>query len=139
MSTRGRKVSTRGRKVRLERQIRTIRQELKDLNTGRFSKRNFCIRLPPWENYAKVPWTCRLQHNSNENSSTVILGQVFSAIRPQFGWYNIISATVYGPTIQQLTPTFTSMSPFVDGEDQETRCCPKGRDIISECIRIHLP
>ena len=39
---------------RLRRQLQTIKQELRDANTGRFSKRSSCIRLPPYEQYAKM-------------------------------------------------------------------------------------
>ena len=55
---------------RLQRQVATLKQEPRDANTGRPSKRSACIRLPPHESYAKMYRTVRLQ-----NTSTALLSQ----------------------------------------------------------------
>ena len=43
--------------------------------------------------------TVQLQNASGDSSGTVILANVYSVIRPQFGWYQIISCMVYGPYV----------------------------------------
>ena len=82
-----------------QRQIQTLRQELRDANTGMFSRRCATIRLPPHENFAKIFRSTRLQHSGNTDVTTVTLSNVTTAIRPQFGWYNFISITAYGPVV----------------------------------------
>ena len=67
-----------------------IKQELRDSNTGRFSRRTACIRLPHHNRFTKIYHKVRLQHNSTaETSGTVILANVHASVAPQFGWYNV--------------------------------------------------
>ena len=92
-----------------------------DVNTGIFSKMSACIRMPPWEKFAKMYQTVRLQSNQLSAQNQIIdLGYVHAVIEPQFGWYNIISATVYGPYTHESRPhttvweSTTSVSDYVD-------------------------
>ena len=79
-----------GATARMRQQIATIKQELRDSNTGRFSKRTACIRLPHHNRFTKIYRKVRLQHNSTaETSGTVILANVHASVAPQFGWYNV--------------------------------------------------
>ena len=71
--------------------------ELRNAEPGRFSKKTSCIRLPPWEQYALIFRSVHLQHAKTTNHGDITLAQVHAWIRPQFGWYNIISLTAHGP------------------------------------------
>ena len=52
------------------RQLATIKQGLRDSNTGRFAKRSAYIRLPPYEQYAKMYRTVRLQNLTRPDAAT---------------------------------------------------------------------
>ena len=45
--------------------------------------------------------TARLQYSGSDNVFTITLADVVNSICQQFGWYNMISATVYGPFVNQ--------------------------------------
>ena len=47
----------------LRRQVQTLKLNLRDANTGRFSKRVAAVRLPPLEQYAKIYRTVRHEND----------------------------------------------------------------------------
>ena len=69
---RARPVGIRG----LRQQVKTVKRELHDTNTGRWSKKGSVIALPPWEQYAKMFRTVRLQNATGDSSGTVFLTEV---------------------------------------------------------------
>ena len=97
----------RNRSPPYERSLETPTQEL-------FHKTS-CIRMPPHETFAKMFRTVLLQNAFNQTTGDVTLADVHSYIRPQFGWYNIISFTVYGPP-------FTEEEHFIADKDSNMHC-----------------
>lgn len=62
---------------RLEQQVATLKQELRDANTGRFSKISAIIHLPSWEMYAKMFRTA-MQNSLGTQELTIDLPSVHS-------------------------------------------------------------
>ena len=61
-TNRGRRRGRARRGRNLQAEIATLKVELRTSNTGAFSKRTACIRTPPWELFAKIYRTVRVQY-----------------------------------------------------------------------------
>ena len=57
----------------LERQIQTPRQEMRDANTGLFSNKTICIRMAPYEQFAKIYRTVRIQNSAGNQQGIAML------------------------------------------------------------------
>ena len=65
----------------LRRQVQILSQELRDANTGRFSKKTSCIHLPPWEQYAKIFRTVHIQHGSTTAATFwCVINDVYASV-----------------------------------------------------------
>ena len=99
MSGRGRR-SRRGRGStsirRLTQQVATLKSEMRTQDTGHFAKRLSCIRLPPHESTPKMFRKVRLQHIGDDpDFVTSLTSSVHNNLKPNYGYYNFISFTVY--------------------------------------------
>ena len=88
---------------RIEAKIRTLEQELRTVETGRWSKKSSCIQMRPYIWDAKMFLTVRLQNTSGTSPWEPTINSVMQVIEPAYLNMQIISFKLYGPFVSGAT------------------------------------
>lgn len=80
-------------------EVNTIKRELRTSSSGAWSKKRHTIGLPAYQVDTKIYRRCRIQNTSGNNPWNIAFADIIGATRPRFQYYNLISATFYGPMV----------------------------------------